>query len=76
MYQSHGSSQPNQPSGTKAIKTFKECRACITCSSIIPDEARVKKFNLKNMWKSASGTIRNIIVISSSASISSLTYIS
>lgn len=26
-----------------------------------PDEARVKEFNLKQMWKSPNGTIRNIL---------------
>ena len=31
------------------------------CATITPDEARVKEFNLKEMWKSPNGTIRNII---------------
>src|SRR5690606_33235216 len=31
------------------------------CATITPDEARVKEFNLKKMWKSPNGTIRNII---------------
>ena len=33
----------------------------IKCATITPDEARVKEFNLKKMWKSPNGTIRNII---------------
>lgn len=31
----------------------------IKCATITPDEARVKEFNLKKMWKSPNGTIRN-----------------
>jgi len=33
----------------------------IKCATITPDEARVKEFNLKKMWRSPNGTIRNII---------------
>ncbi|KAL5997607.1 hypothetical protein ACLOJK_008537 [Asimina triloba] len=33
----------------------------IKCATITPDEARVKEFNLKSMWKSPNGTIRNIL---------------
>ena len=33
----------------------------IKCATITPDEARVKEFNLKKMWNSPNGTIRNII---------------
>lgn len=31
----------------------------IKCATITPDEDRVKEFNLKKMWKSPNGTIRN-----------------
>ena len=31
------------------------------CATITPDEARVKEFNLKQMWQSPNGTIRNIL---------------
>src|SRR4029078_8922332 len=31
------------------------------CATITPDEARVAEFNLKKMWKSPNGTIRNIL---------------
>lgn len=41
-----------------AIKT---CGVGIKCATITPDEARVKEFNLKQMWKSPNGTIRNIL---------------
>ncbi|KAG6535809.1 hypothetical protein ZIOFF_000838 [Zingiber officinale] len=33
----------------------------IKCATITPDETRVKEFNLKAMWKSPNGTIRNIL---------------
>ena len=33
----------------------------VKCATITPDEARVKEFNLKEMWKSPNGTIRNIL---------------
>ncbi len=33
----------------------------IKCATITPDEGRVKEFNLKKMWRSPNGTIRNIL---------------
>ncbi|XP_009631360.4 isocitrate dehydrogenase [NADP]-like isoform X1 [Nicotiana tomentosiformis] len=33
----------------------------IKCATITPDEGRMKEFNLKHMWKSPNGTIRNIL---------------
>ena len=33
----------------------------IKCATITPDEVRVEEFGLKQMWKSANGTIRNIL---------------
>src|SRR5215468_4273668 len=33
----------------------------VKCATITPDEARVKEFHLKEMWKSPNGTIRNIL---------------
>ena len=33
----------------------------VKCATITPDEARVTEFNLKHMWKSPNGTIRNIL---------------
>jgi isocitrate dehydrogenase len=41
-----------------AIQQFK---VGVKCATITPDEARVKEFNLKHMWKSPNGTIRNIL---------------
>jgi isocitrate dehydrogenase len=33
----------------------------VKCATITPDEARVKEFGLKQMWKSPNGTVRNIL---------------
>ena len=33
----------------------------VKCATITPDEARVKEFSLKEMWRSPNGTIRNIL---------------
>jgi len=40
---------------------IKEVHVGIKCATITPDEARVKEFHLKQMWKSPNGTIRNIL---------------
>jgi isocitrate dehydrogenase len=42
-----------------AANAIKEHMVGIKCATITPDEARVKEFNLKQMWKSPNGTIRN-----------------
>ncbi len=42
-----------------AATAIKACKVGIKCATITPDEARVKEFNLKQMWKSPNGTIRN-----------------
>lgn len=44
----------------QAAEAIKACKVGIKCATITPDEARVKEFNLKTMWKSPNGTIRNI----------------
>jgi isocitrate dehydrogenase len=44
-----------------AANAIKEHGVGIKCATITPDEARVKEFNLKQMWKSPNGTIRNIL---------------
>lgn len=44
-----------------AAEAIKKHGVGIKCATITPDEARVKEFNLKKMWKSPNGTIRNII---------------
>ena len=44
-----------------ASKAIKEHDVGIKCATITPDEARVKEFHLKKMWKSPNGTIRNYL---------------
>ncbi len=44
-----------------AANAIKACGVGVKCATITPDEARVKEFNLKEMWKSPNGTIRNIL---------------
>jgi len=44
-----------------AAEAIKACKVGIKCATITPDEARVTEFNLKKMWKSPNGTIRNIV---------------
>ncbi len=44
-----------------AAHAIKKHGVGIKCATITPDEARVKEFNLKEMWKSPNGTIRNIL---------------
>jgi len=44
-----------------AGNAIKQYGVGVKCATITPDEARVKEFNLKQMWKSPNGTIRNIL---------------
>ena len=44
-----------------AAEAIKRHGVGVKCATITPDEARVKEFNLKKMWKSPNGTIRNIL---------------
>jgi isocitrate dehydrogenase len=44
-----------------AANAIKQYNVGIKCATITPDEARVKEFKLKEMWKSPNGTIRNIL---------------
>ncbi len=45
----------------EAAEAIKKYNVGIKCATITPDEARVKEFGLKQMWKSPNGTIRNIV---------------
>ncbi len=45
----------------EAALAIKRYGVGIKCATITPDEARVKEFGLKKMWKSPNGTIRNIL---------------
>ena len=44
-----------------AAEKIKEVGVGVKCATITPDEARVKEFNLKAMYRSPNGTIRNIL---------------
>src|SRR5664279_1662105 len=44
-----------------SAEAIKKYGVGVKCATITPDEARVKEFGLKKMWKSPNGTIRNII---------------
>ncbi len=44
-----------------AANAIKKHGVGVKCATITPDEARVEEFNLKQMWKSPNGTIRNIL---------------
>jgi isocitrate dehydrogenase len=45
----------------EAANAIKRRGVGVKCATITPDEARVKEFNLKQMWRSPNGTIRNIL---------------
>ncbi len=45
----------------EAAEAILEHGVGVKCATITPDEARVKEFKLKSMWKSPNGTIRNIL---------------
>ncbi|WP_309660674.1 NADP-dependent isocitrate dehydrogenase [Sphingomonas sp.] len=45
----------------EAAEAIKQYGVGVKCATITPDEARVKEFSLKKMWKSPNGTIRNIL---------------
>jgi isocitrate dehydrogenase len=44
-----------------AANAIKKCNVGIKCATITPDEQRVEEFDLKKMWRSPNGTIRNIL---------------
>ncbi|MBV9034197.1 MAG: NADP-dependent isocitrate dehydrogenase [Acidobacteriaceae bacterium] len=44
-----------------SANAIKQYGVGVKCATITPDEARVKEFGLKQMWKSPNGTIRNIL---------------
>lgn len=53
--------QTNDQITVDAAEAIKKYHVGIKCATITPDEARVKEFDLKKMWVSPNGTIRNII---------------
>jgi len=44
-----------------AANATRKYGVAVKCATITPDEGRVKEFNLKEMWRSPNGTIRNIL---------------
>ena len=44
-----------------SANAIREFGVGVKCATITPDEARVEEFDLKKMWKSPNGTIRNIL---------------
>ena len=44
-----------------AAQAIKKYGVGVKCATITPDEARIKEFGLKQMWRSPNGTIRNIL---------------
>ncbi|MBX3529795.1 MAG: NADP-dependent isocitrate dehydrogenase [Rhizobiaceae bacterium] len=53
--------QTNDQVTIDAAKAIQKHGVGVKCATITPDEARVEEFNLKKMWKSPNGTIRNIL---------------
>lgn len=53
--------QTNDQVTVDAANAIRQYGVGIKCATITPDEDRVKEFNLKQMWKSPNGTIRNIL---------------
>lgn len=45
----------------EAAEAIRDCRVGVKCATITPDEDRLKEFNLKRMYRSPNGTIRNIL---------------
>jgi isocitrate dehydrogenase len=45
----------------ESAEAIKKYGVGVKCATITPDEGRVKEFNLKKMWRSPNGTIRNIL---------------
>jgi isocitrate dehydrogenase len=53
--------QTNDQVTIDSANATKKYGVAVKCATITPDEARVKEFGLKQMWKSPNGTIRNIL---------------
>lgn len=53
--------QTNDQITIDAANAINQYKVGIKCATITPDEDRVKEFNLKKMWRSPNGTIRNIV---------------
>ena len=53
--------QTNDQVTINAAEAIQKHGVGVKCATITPDEDRVEEFNLKEMWKSPNGTIRNIL---------------
>ena len=53
--------QTNDQVTIDAAEAIQKHGVGVKCATITPDEDRVEEFNLKEMWKSPNGTIRNIL---------------
>ncbi|KAG9239616.1 putative isocitrate dehydrogenase [Amylocarpus encephaloides] len=53
--------QTNDQVTIDSAEAIKKYSVGVKCATITPDEARVKEFNLKQMWLSPNGTIRNAL---------------
>jgi isocitrate dehydrogenase len=53
--------QTNDQITIDAANKTREVGVAVKCATITPDAGRVKEFNLKEMWRSPNGTIRNIL---------------
>ncbi|MBN8534478.1 MAG: NADP-dependent isocitrate dehydrogenase [Rhizobiales bacterium] len=53
--------QTNDKVTVESAEATRKHGVAVKCATITPDEARVQEFNLKEMWKSPNGTIRNIL---------------
>ncbi len=58
--------QTNDQVTVDAANAIIEHSVGIKCATITPDEARVKEFNLKEMWKSPNGTVRILFLTTAS----------
>lgn len=56
----HRDATDDQVTLDSALAT-KKYGVAVKCATITPDEARVTEFNLKKMWRSPNGTIRNVL---------------
>lgn len=59
--------QTNDQVTVDSAEAIKKYSVGVKCATITPDEARVKEFNLKEMWRSPNGTVRGDLLLLGSA---------
>ena len=57
----HNRDKTNDQITIESANAIREFGVGVKCATITPDQNRVKEFNLKQMWRSPNGTIRNIL---------------